>query len=64
MKKRSVIEICRLIASLVILWHHEYVAKVLDPNEPFIYGWIFVEFFFVLTGYFTISHFSKKCEIV
>lgn len=60
MKKRSVIELWRLVATIIILYHHVYkVSQSLD-NAPFRTGWVYVEFFLILTGYFTMLHFSKQ----
>jgi len=57
LKKRSIVEFWRIMATLVILWHHVYTVKTADL-DPFRDGWIFVEFFFILTGFFTMSHFA------
>ncbi len=47
---------------MMIMGHHQY--HVYAENYPFRYGWIFVEFFFILTGYFTMCHFSHSKEMV
>ena len=54
-QKNSYIELERFLACLGILFYHVGVMKT---------GWIFVEFFFLLTGYFTIRHFEalRKTE--
>lgn len=34
----------------------------IDGSYDFLGGWAFVEFYFILTGYYTTSHFVKKME--
>ena len=53
--KNKYIEIERFIASCMILTLHLYISKG---------TWIFVEFFFLLTGYFTIAHLKKRKELM
>ncbi len=55
MMKNKYIEIERFVASCMILTLHLFVSKG---------TWIFVEFFFLLTGYFTISHVEKRKELI
>ena len=50
-QRNSYIELERFLACLGILFYHVGVMKT---------GWIFVEFFFLLTGYFTIRHFETR----
>lgn len=57
-KKNYVIEINRFIAILVIMGHHLYRIKAVD--YPFKLGWVYVEFFFLVTGYFSAKHLSKN----
>lgn len=57
-RKNLFIELCRFLASLVIVGHHsdkffENPAHILGWGG----GWVFVEFFLILTGYLTTSHF-------
>ena len=52
-KRNSYIELERFLACLGILLYHAGIMKT---------GWIFVEFFFLLTGYFAMRHFSAKRE--
>ena len=60
-ERNNMVEIWRFIAAIVIMLHHLYVL-----GEPFkkvylgYFGWIYVEFFFILTGYFTYKHFLQK----
>lgn len=53
--KNRYIELERFIASCMILLLHLYVAKG---------SWIFVEFFFMLTGYFTEAHIQKRKDFI
>lgn len=57
--KCQYIEMCRFIGSIMILCHHSYT---LMERTFFIGGWAFVEFYFILTGYYTTLHFSKRME--
>lgn len=57
--RQGIIEVWRFIASLLIMTCH--LTQVgFDNNFPFYSSWIFVEFFFILTGYYTILHFDKN----
>lgn len=60
-KKNNWIEFCRVTASLAILCHHSYWAfNVGDEGKTLFFGaYIFVEYFFMISGYFTAKHFSK-----
>lgn len=49
------IELERFVASTLVLLYHLGVSKG---------SWIFVEFFFMLTGYFTIAHIERKRETI
>lgn len=53
-QKNPYIEISRFIGAIIIVCHHSYI---LGERIKFVGGWIFVEFFFMLTGYFTAAHF-------
>lgn len=53
-QKNQYIEISRFIGAIIIVCHHSYI---LGERIKFVGGWIFVEFFFMLTGYFTAAHF-------
>ncbi len=54
--KNGTIEISRFVAILLIMAHHTYHIG-LGTAHPFDLAWIFVEFFFILSGYFTVKHF-------
>ena len=56
---RSVnVDIARFIAALVIMTHHLNITGI--QNYPFGGGWIYVEFFCIITGYYTAKHFENK----
>ena len=52
----GVVGIWRFVFSLLIMRFHLYNLHITD-DESFSYAWIYVEFFFILTGYFTAKHF-------
>ena len=56
MKKNHLIEFWRFVASLIIAGFHGAVI--------FRTGWIFVEFFFMLTGYFAFKHLMEKPDSI
>lgn len=53
--KNRYVELERFIASCMILMLHLYLSKG---------SWIFVEFFFLLTGCFTASHIEKRKDFI
>ncbi len=61
MKKNCSIEFVRFIAALTIMCGHIGVVFT-DGNieRPFKETWFYVEFFFLVTAYFTVKHFSKE----
>ena len=59
MKNRS-IEIWRLVASILIMATHLMVVEEQTGETPFYNAWIYVEFFYFLTGYFTYRHFCAS----
>ncbi len=60
-RKNDLIEFWRVIAMLLIVRHHTYYVGI-DWKYPFRLSWIYVEFFYILTGYFTFAHFQKRQE--
>ena len=60
-KRISVVELWRFIAALLIMTHHLFSLGI-DAVYPFRYAFVYVEFFFILTGYFTYRHFLKTKE--
>lgn len=65
--KISWIELCRFLAAFCIVWYHFGYAPILKPSGEwacFRSGYLFVEYFFMLTGYFSVAHIEKsKCDI-
>lgn len=57
-KKNPTIEMWRFVAAIMILMCHLYYTGVED-GYPFSMTFIFVEFFFMLTGYFSYVHLEK-----
>ena len=65
MKKRPVnrnilIDIWRIIATILILKHHTYYMNLEVHYYHFRQARMYVEFFFLLSGYFTYAHFSRR----
>ncbi|MDO4797351.1 MAG: hypothetical protein Q4A01_04930 [Coriobacteriales bacterium] len=58
-QRNQLVELCRFVAALVILVHHSYLLGARGSCKC---GWVFVEFFFVLTGYFTTRHVVKAAS--
>ena len=56
-KRLGSVELARFIAMLMIMAHHEYILGYEKGEYAFSLGWIWVDFFFILTGYFTAKHF-------
>ncbi len=56
MKRNGMVDIYRLIFILLIMTHHLYISG------PFESAWIYVEFFFILTGYYTMKHYAGREE--
>ena len=50
------IEAERFIGAVLIICHH---LTHFQSISYFAGGWIFVEFFFMLTGYFSVAHFER-----
>lgn len=55
--KNSIIELYRFVAVLIIMAHHVGVTGI-GIDNPFFDGWIFTEFFMILTGYLTCKHYD------
>lgn len=61
-KKIAWIEFCRFIAAFCIVWLHFGYAPILMPDGKWATicnSYLFVEYFFILTGYFSVAHFEK-----
>lgn len=54
--RNSFIELCRFLACYCIFSYH--------ARGMFTSGWIFVEFFFILSGFFTVKHIEQNKEII
>ena len=54
--KKSIVELWRFLGCVAIALHHRFVLGI--DYKYFYKGFVFVEFFFMLTGYFTMRHFS------
>lgn len=67
MKRLSIVDLWKFIAAVLIMIHHLYHLGGQFTGAYFgRFAWIFVEFFFILTGWFTYHHFSttdKKPDI-
>ena len=61
-KRISVVELLRFIASFFIIWFHSPYIRYQDNFSVFHFtgSFLFVELFFMLTGYFTVKHFANK----
>jgi len=59
--KNSFIELYRFIAVLIIMGHHSAVTGI-GLEYPFLDGWVYTEFFMILTGFLTCHHFCKKSD--
>lgn len=57
-KKMGMIELWRFLFMLLIMGRHLYHLGM-KGDYPFRGAWIYVEFFFILTGGFTFKHFEK-----
>lgn len=55
------IEIWRFVSAIMILFCHLYYVGV-EGDYPFSATWIFVEFFFILTGFLTARHFWVRLK--
>lgn len=56
--RENFVDLWRFVAILMIMGHHQY--HVGARGYPFAMGWVFVEFFFALTGYLTTAHFAHS----
>ena len=58
-KRLGILDIWRLLACMMIMAYHlpSLDDRFAGTNYPFAYGWIWVEFFFIVTGCFTFKHF-------
>ena len=61
-RRMAIIDLWKFIAAVMIMIHHlYYLAPAFEGRDyPGYFAWIYVEFFFILTGYFTYRHFAKS----
>lgn len=59
-KRYDYIDLLRFVAGLAIVATHIFNLGVPWGSYPFSVAWIFVEFFFIISGYFTTAHFAKR----
>ena len=59
-KKSQNIEVMRFIGILMIMNHHLYHIGYTGGGYPGAVGWVWVDFFFIVTGVFTYSHFENQ----
>ena len=60
--KNSFIELYRFIAVMIIMGHHIAVTGI-GMDNPFFDGWVYTEFFMILTGFLTCKHFCGETEL-
>ena len=58
--RNAEIDMWRFFASLIIMWHHLYTTGMDSSYYRFHDGDLFVEFFFLITGYYTAKHFKSN----
>lgn len=63
MQKNDYLELIRFIVSLLIMITHLSLLGIPYGTYAFTYSWIYVEFFFMVTGYFSTRHFVDSGSI-
>ena len=58
MKKNYAVQVYRILCTLIICWHHFQGA--VGKIEILKHGYICVEFFFILSGYFLARYFAEE----
>ena len=58
--KRYDIELLRFFAAIGIMIFHGNFYNIRYERVVFPGGWLFVEMFFMITGYFTAEHFLRE----
>ena len=56
-KRQGIIDLWKFIVAMVIMAHHLYV--IVGGWLPWRGGWIYCEFFYIITGYYTCRHFMS-----
>lgn len=57
-KRQCAVEFWRFVAAILIMTHHLFSIGI-EKMYPFRYASIYVEFFFIISGYFTMKHYEK-----
>lgn len=57
--RNGIIDIYRMIMAIIIMIFHSYHLFAIK-DYPFLYGRIYVEAFFALSGYFAVHYFEKN----
>lgn len=60
MKRYANVEIMRFVAGVIIMTFHLSFVGIPRGTHRFSESYIWVEFFFILMGYFTIAHFDRN----
>ena len=60
--RMAIVDLWKFLAAVMIMIHHlYYLSPAFEGKDyPGYFGWIYVEFFFILTGYFTYRHFTRS----
>lgn len=60
--RMAIVDLWKFIAAVMIMIHHlYYLSPAFEGKDyPGYFSWIYVEFFFILTGYFTYRHFARQ----
>lgn len=60
--RMAIVDLWKFIAAVMIMIHHlYYLSPDFEGRDyPGYFAWIYVEFFFILTGYFTCRHFTGQ----
>lgn len=60
--RTAIVDLWKFIAAIMIMIHHlYYLSPAFEGKDyPGYFSWIYVEFFFILTGYFTCRHFARQ----
>lgn len=58
--RQSIIDLWRIVACVCLLVHHSYLVREANTLYPLYRSLIFIDFFFILTGYYTAKHFVEQ----
>lgn len=58
------IDLLKFFAGIAIIGTHLFNTGIEWGTYPFALGWIYVEFFFIVTGYFTTQHYLRKASFL